>query len=174
MSAYLIIGNIFSLLSAICIAISVAQKSKKKFMLWQIGDTAFGIGVNIALVTYAALVISIICLIRNILSYCGKLTKSITVIFTVLGVIIGFLVNNLGFIGWFPIVASASYTIFIYTTKNEQQMRYASILNMVLWLVHNAYVGAYPSAIANVILCGWTIWQIWQYHKNINKKSKDI
>ena len=33
MPAYLIIGNIFSLLSAICIAISVAQKSKKKFML---------------------------------------------------------------------------------------------------------------------------------------------
>lgn len=171
MQTYLIVGNIFSLLSAICIAISVAQKSKKKFMFWQIGDTIFGTGANIALYAYAALVISTICLIRNILSYQGKLTKNITVILTVLGVIIGAWANNLGIIGWFPIVASASYTIFIYTTKNEQQMRYASILNMALWFVHCAYVQAYPSAIANIVLLGWTFWQIWQYHKNIDKNK---
>ena len=71
MQAYLIIGNIFSFLSAICIAISTVKKSKKDFMYWQIGDTGFGIMANIALQAYAALVISIICLVRNILSYQG-------------------------------------------------------------------------------------------------------
>lgn len=40
-------------------------------MYWQIGDTGFGIMANIALQAYAALVISIICLVRNILSYQG-------------------------------------------------------------------------------------------------------
>ena len=34
MSAYLILGNIFSLLSAICLAVSVIKKSKKDFMYW--------------------------------------------------------------------------------------------------------------------------------------------
>ena len=69
MQTYLIIGNIFSLLSAICIAISVITKSKKDFMYWQIGDTLFSMIANISLSAYSALVISIICFIRNILSY---------------------------------------------------------------------------------------------------------
>lgn len=171
MQTYLLIGNFFSLLSAICIAVSATKKSKADFMWWQIGDTFFGIFANIALFTYSALVISIICLIRNILSYCGKLTKNITLILLILSVIIGLYANNRGIIGWFPVVASASYTVFIYTTKNEQQMRYALIFNMLLWLVHNAYVQAYPSAIANVLLCIWTAWQAILYQ---NRKESSV
>lgn len=63
MQTHLIIGNIFSLLSAICIAVSAVKQSKKDFMYWQIGDTLFGIFCNVALSAYAALVISIVCFI---------------------------------------------------------------------------------------------------------------
>lgn len=167
MLSYFIIGNIFSLLSAICIAVSVAKTSKKDFMFWQIGDTAFGTVANIALSAYAALVISIICLIRNILSYSDKLTKNITYILLVTSIIIGLYANNRGIIGWLPIIASASYTICIYVTKNEQQMRYALLFNMLLWFVHNLYVQAYPSAIANILLCVWTIGEIIAQRRNI-------
>ncbi|MBE6452441.1 MAG: hypothetical protein E7012_03005 [Alphaproteobacteria bacterium] len=41
-------------------------------MYWQIGDPLFGIATCIVLSAYAALVISVVCLIRNILSYKGK------------------------------------------------------------------------------------------------------
>lgn len=160
MQTYLIIGNIFSLFSALCIWISVAQRNKKQFMLWQVGDTVFGIIANIALYAYAALVISVVCLIRNILSYKNKLSKNITIVLLILSVFIGLYVNNKGVIGWLPIIASASFTICIYITKNEQQMRYATVLNTTLWFVHNFYVQAYPSAIANVVLCFWTMYQI--------------
>ncbi len=165
MQTYLIVGNIFSLLSAICIAISVVKKSKKDLMYWQIGDTLFGIVANIALFAYAALVISVICFIRNVLSYKGKLTINITYVLLILSVIIGLYANNRGVIGWLPIIASASYTICIYVTKNEQQMRYALVVNMILWFVHNAYVQAYPSAIANIVLCFWTVVQILRNRK---------
>lgn len=165
MQTYLIIGNIFSLLSAICIAVSVIKKSKSDFMYWQIGDTLFGIMANIALRAYAALVISIICFIRNILSYKNKLTKNITYILLIISVVIGLYANNLSTIGLLPIIASASYTVCIYITKNEQQMRYALIINMILWFVHNLYVQAYPSAVANIILCFWTGVQIIRNQK---------
>lgn len=165
MQTYLIIGNIFSLLSAICIAVSVIKKSKSDFMYWQIGDTLFGIMANITLRAYAALVISIICFIRNILSYKNKLTKNITYILLITSVVIGLYANNLGTIGLLPIIASASYTVCIYVTKNEQQMRYALIINMILWFVHNLYVQAYPSAVANIILCFWTGVQIIRNQK---------
>ncbi len=162
MQTYLIVGNIFSLLSAICIAISAIKKSKTDFMYWQIGDTLFGMVANIALYAYAALVISIVCFIRNILSYKNKLTKNITVILLIISVIIGLYANNLSYIGLLPIIASASYTICIYATKNEQQMRWALTINMILWFVHNLYVQAYPSAIANILLCAWTFLQIYK------------
>ena len=162
MQTYLIVGNIFSLLSAICIAISAIKKSKTDFMYWQIGDTLFGMIANIALYAYAALVISIVCFIRNILSYKNKLTKNITVILLIISIIIGLYANNLSYIGLLPIIASASYTICIYATKNEQQMRWALTINMILWFVHNLYVQAYPSAIANIVLCAWTFVQIYK------------
>ena len=152
----LIIGNIFSLLSAICIAMSAVKKSKNDFMYWQIGDTFFGIIANIALSAYAALVISVICLIRNVLSYKNKLTKNITIFLLICSIVIGLYANNLAIIGLLPIIASASYTICIYITKNEQQLRYALIADLSLWATYYLYIQAYPSVITYMVLNVWT------------------
>ena len=149
----LIVGNVFSLLCAICVAVSAVKKSKKDFMYWQIGEALFGIIVNIALSAYAALVISIVCFIRNVLSYKNKLTKSITIVLLIVSVAVGIYANNLAVIGLLPIIASASYTICIYITRNEQQMRWALTINMILWFIHNFYVQAYPSAVVHFSLC---------------------
>lgn len=162
---YLIIGNIFSFLSALCIAVSVIKKSKNDLIWWQILDIVFCILSNIALYTYAALTTNSISLIRNILAYKNKLTKNLTFILLILCIIVGLWANNRGFIGLFPITASASYTIFMYTTKNEQQMRWALVSNLLLWLVHDIYVQAYPSAITDIVLSIWTLMQIIRNRK---------
>lgn len=167
MQTHLVIGNIFSLLCAICIAMSVVKKSKKDFMYWQIGCTLFGGIANIILYAYAAFVISSVSLIRDILSYKNKLTKNITIVLLIISIIIGLYANNLGIIGLLPIIASASYTLCIYITKNEQQMRWALVSNLSLWFIHNLYIQAYPSALANIVLCIWTFIQILRNRKNI-------
>lgn len=156
---HIIIGNIFSLISAVCIALSAIKNSKKDFMYWQVGDTMSGILANIALSAHAALVTSIVCLIRNFLSYTGRLTAKITAVLLLVGVVTGLYANNLGVIGWLPVTASAIYTVCIYLTKTDQQMRYALIFNMALWAVHNFYVMAYPSALMNTFLAFWSAYQ---------------
>lgn len=166
MPTYLIIGNIFSLLSAICLAVSVIKKSKRDLIWWQIIDVIFCILSNIALYTYSALTTNSISLIRNILAYKNKLNKNITWILLILCVIAGLCANNRGIIGLFPIIASASYTIFMFITKNEQQMRWALVSNLILWFVHDAYVQAYPSALTDLILSIWTAIQIFKYRKH--------
>ena len=166
MPTYLIIGNIFSLLSATCIAVSVIKKSKKDLIWWQIIDVIFCILSNIALYTYSALTTNSISLIRNILAYKNKLNKNITWILLILCVIAGLWVNNRGIIGLFPIIASASYTVFMFITKNEQQMRWALVSNLILWFVHDTYVQAYPSALTDLILSIWTAIQIFKYRKH--------
>ena len=168
MPTYLIIGNIFSLLSAICIAVAVIKKSKTDLIWWQILDVIFCILSNIALYTYAALTTNSVSLIRNILAYKGKLSKNLTWILLILCVIAGLYANNRGIIGLFPIVASASYTIFMYITKNEQQMRWALVSNLILWFVHDIYVQAYPSALTDVVLSIWTGMQIFKNRKRLN------
>ena len=165
MELSLIIGNIFSFFAVSCVGVSVIKKNKKNFMYWQIGETVFGMFANIFLYAYSALTISIVCLIRNILSYKNRLTKNITAILLVISILVGLYANNLGIIGILPIIASVSYTVCIYITKNEQQMRYATVFNMFLWFIHDMYIRAYPSAVANILLCIWTIIQILKNKK---------
>ena len=167
MPAYLVIGNIFSLLSAICIAVSVIKKNKNDLIWWQILDVIFCILSNIALYTYAALTTNSVALIRNILAYKNKLTEKLTFVLMILCIIAGLWTNNRGIIGLFPIVASASYTVLMYTTRNDQQMRYALVSNLVLWCVHDVYVQAYPSAITDVVLSVWTMVQIYKNRRRI-------
>lgn len=165
----LIFGNIFSLLAAICIAISVLKKSKKDLIWWQIIDVIFGILSNIALYAYAALTTNFVALIRNVLAYNNKLTRGITGILFALCVIVGMFANNRGVIGMLPIIASAGYTIFMFTTKNEQQMRWALLFNLILWIIHDIYVQAYPTAIINTILVVFTFVKIFQQYSRTKK-----
>ena len=167
MTTSLIIGNIFSLLSAICIAISVIKKNKQDLIWWQLIDIVFCLLSNIALYAYAALATNTVALVRNFLAYQKKLTSKLTLILLVLCVVSGLFANNRGLIGLCPIVASASYTFFMFTTKDEQQMRWALVSNLILWLIHDFYVQAYPSAITEVVLCVWTLIQIIRYSKRM-------
>ena len=162
MQSYLIIGNTLSLLSAICIAISVIKKNKNDLIWWQILDVIFCILSNIALSTYAALTTNSVALVRNVLAYKNKLTPNRTFILFVLCIIAGLWANNRGIIGMCPIIASTSYTIFMYVTQNEQQMRWALISNLLLWFIHDLYVQAYPSALTDIALSIWTLIQIYK------------
>lgn len=166
---FLIIGNIFALIASVCVVISVVKKNKKDLIRWQTIQVVFCILSNIALFAYAALTTNCIALIRNVLACKNKLTSRMTVLLSVLCVIIGWYINNLGLIGWLAIIASTSYTIFMYTTKNDQQMRYAMLTNIALWLFHDLYIQSYPSVITGLGLFGWTIAQI---HRNAPQKRK--
>ena len=156
----LIVGNFFSLCAVICIAISIISKDKRRLIWWQTLDIIFYILSNIVLFSYAGIVTNTISLIRNILAYKNKLTKNITWLLIFLCFAIGIYVNNLGYIGFFAVLASGSYTYFVYATKDKRQMLYALISNLMLWFVHDLYIQAYPAAITDVILSGWAAYRL--------------
>ena len=167
----LILGNIFSFLSASCIAISVIKRNKSDLVWWQIIDIIFCLFSNIFLLAYAALITNLIALLRNILSYKNKLNLKLTILLTILCIAVGCFVNNRGIFGILAIVASASYTVFMYSTQNDQQMRYALVFNLTLWFMHDLYIQAYPSSILEILLVFWTLVQIL---KNQRLHRKDI
>ncbi len=160
--SFLLLGNIFSFGAALCIAVSVMKKSKKDLIGWQILDTSFCILSASFLNSYSSVSTNSIALVRNILAYTNKLNKVLTGILLVVCIIVGLYVNNRGLIGILPVAATAEYTILIYTTKNEQQMRYALIVNLLMWFGHDIYIQAYPTACTDMILSIWTAIQAFK------------
>lgn len=165
MQAYLIVGNILSLLASLCTAISVFKRSKTDFMYWQIGNTVFAILTNFVLLSYSGVTTNFVSLIRNIYGYKNKLTAKITAALVVCSISLGMIYNNIGFIGLCPVFVSASYTICIYWMKKTQHLRYASIVDLSVWAWYYWYIQAYPSVITYVVLNIWTAIQIARHEK---------
>lgn len=159
------LGNIFSLFSALCVAISMLKKRKNNLMHWQAFNSFFGVIADIVLMANTAVIIDTLCLVRNTLSYKKLLNKTFVVLFMIASISLGLYVNNLGWIGYLPILASTEYTLCIYITKNAQQMRYAAVVNMVLWLIHGICIRAYAGSVVSVFLIIWTIVQIIRNQK---------
>ena len=170
MQTYFILGNVFSLIAAICLAVSVFRKTTTKLLLWQVAEVVFCILSNVALMTFSALTTNSIALVRDLLAYKNKLTRKITWILLCLCIVFGLIANNRGWVGLFPMMASMVYTIFLYATRNEQQIRFGLILNLMLWFVHDFYVGAYPSAFMDLFLSAWTLVALLK-NWNINVKK---
>ena len=168
----LILGNIFATFGAICVVISVAKKNKKDLIWWQIIDVIFFIFSCIALQAYAALTTNCFALIRNVLAYKNKLTLKMTFLLSLLCFVVGIYANNLGMFGALAVIATVSYTVFLYTTKNDQQMRYAIIINSILWLVHDYYIKSYPSVLTGIVFIVWTIVQIFKNRNKIHRTAK--
>lgn len=165
LSEQLILGNVFSFGAAVCLAVSVMKNSKKSLIGWQIGDTFLCVISNLILLSYSAMTISAMCLIRNLLAYSNHLTKVLTCVLLIVGCAVGLYANNRGYIGILPVIATMEYTILMYTTKNAQQMRYALIVNLLMWFLHDAYIQAYPMAFMDVALSIWTSWQTFKNYQ---------
>ncbi len=161
----LLIGNFFSLCTAICIAISVVKRNKIRLIWWQIWDTFFCILASLVLLSYSSFTTSILCMARNVAAYKKKLTGALAIALMLICVCIGLYANNRGVFGLFPILAFVEYTTAMYWTKNDQQMRYAVVINLSLWFIHDLYIQAYPSALTDVLLSLWTVIQIFRHIK---------
>jgi len=160
MQPFLIIGNIFSFLASVCTAVSVVKRSKTDFMYWQVGNTIFAILTNIALLSYSGVTTNSVSLVRNVLAYKNKLSFVKTAVILGISITLGMIFNNRGLIGILPVFSSAGYTLCVYLTKNEQQLRYALIVDLSLWAAYYLYIQAYPSVITYTILNIWTAIQI--------------
>ena len=168
---YLIIGNLLSFCCALCIAISVVKKDKRNLIWWQIWDSIFGLLASFVLASYSSFTTGLLCTTRNVLAYKKKLTKGITILLVLCCICIGLYANNRGFFGLLPLVAFTTYTLAIYYTKNDQQMRYALIINLLTWFIHDFYIQAYPSAVMDVTL---SCWSFYQAIRRIHRKLKQL
>lgn len=170
MDALFFMGQFFSFLSAICVCISTFSKKKKGLVTWQILDSSMVCLSDIFLMSWAAAAVSILSVIRNVLQVKNKMNLKITILLLVLIVGLGLAFNNRGWIGLLAIAASATYTFFMYKTKNAQQMRWALLLNTFLWLIHDIMIQSYPMIVMGIIIFVMTSFNLARLRKTPNKK----
>lgn len=160
-----ILGEIFSAISALCLAYSTFGKTKNKMVFWQAVNAIFYALSNVCLGGYSAVVSNVLTIVRNLLQVKGKFDKRCMIIICILMSVVCFMFNTNGWFGILPITASVSYTILMYYVKSVRHMQFAVISNMAQWALFDFLIHGYPSFVMDIVIIGLSL-------KNI--KAQDV
>lgn len=167
----LIIGNIVAFIAASISLIIGIIKSKKKVLYIQTIQYIFYSIANIILGGFSGAIANMISIIRNILCYKEKLTKTLIWLIIIFSTILTLIFNNLGIIGLLPLFNTIIYTIFI-NIKDEFKFKILILTQMILWFIYDFTIKSYTSAafdFATAIASAITAYQIY---KNNSKKQQ--
>ena len=137
-------------------------KEKKKILYIQTVQIGLSVISNIVLGGITGAIINAISMIRNIICYKEKLGFKERILITILSITLSLKFNNLGIIGFLPVVSTITY-VWLMNIKDVKKFKLLIAFTMLLWLIYDIIIKSYTSAIfdfmtliANVI----TIFQI--------------
>lgn len=150
----IVIGNILSFFSVLCLFISIRQSNRKDMLKFQFFDTILAVLSCFVLKGYSGMATDFVASIRNLLNLkheakkdkkSTQTFKTIEEIFILLlFIILGFIFNKEGFIGFLPIIAAIEYTIFMFHSKSLFWLKFSLMINLILW-------GIYYFVILNIV-----------------------
>ena len=153
----LVLGELFSLLSSLCLAYSTFGKDKQRMLLWQTVNAGFYSVSCLFLGGYAAVASNLLTIIRNVLQLKKKMTRKLAAVLCVFIVVLGTLCNNRGLLGFLPVTASVIYTIMLYAARSPRQMHLAVIVNMLQWAAFDCVIRAYPSLGMDIVIISLSV-----------------
>lgn len=89
-------------------------------------------------------------MIRNIICYKDKLGLKEKIIITVLSVVLSIIVNNLGVIGFLPVISTIAY-IWLMNIKDVKKFKLLIIFTMFMWFIYDFTIKSYTSAIFDIL-----------------------
>lgn len=146
----LIIGNFIGFLGSCFMILGANIKDKTKSLMAQ-SIQLFTLAIsNLILGSISGFIINIVSVIRNILSFFGKLSYVMIGIIIVIMILLTVKFNSLGFIGYLPLISNIVFILFM-NTKDNVKFKLLTIFYISLWLIHNLYIKAFSTSIFNVI-----------------------
>lgn len=146
----LLIGNIIALMASIAMVIAGLQKTKKKVLLVQIIQIALAALGNLVLGGYTGAIVNVLNCVRDVLCYKDKMGVKEKIIISVLAIGISLAFNNLGWIGFLPVVATVLYIIYM-NTKDDLKFKILVLVVLILWTVYDIYIKSYTAGIFDII-----------------------
>ena len=154
----IVAGNLFSLLATVTDLYSASRKTTRS-MLWAqtasqglLGLSSFVLG------GYSAVVQNVVSMIRNITAIGQKSSRLIEYLLIGLGVVLGIIFNNLGAIGWLPILANLEYSVSVFRFKsNERKLKIAFAVCIAFYIAFNVSISNYIGALSNLAVLATTL-----------------
>ncbi|MGV3127207.1 YgjV family protein [Streptococcus orisratti] len=151
------IGLIFSAIGASCLAVSAFTKHKDRMLIWQVADYVFTMIANLLLGGYTGAISISVSIIRNLLMIKKWYSWATATLFVFLQLSLGAYFNNIGWVGFLPIISSISYTLATFMTNKIQWLRWVIIENMLLWSFYDWTIKAYPALIMDFFIVTTTL-----------------
>ncbi|RGD74112.1 YgjV family protein [Anaerofustis stercorihominis] len=145
----IIIGNIISFIAALfMISSCIVNDRSRVFMLQFFNSFLLGIA-SWFFASYAGIAALLISSVRNFIVSKDKFTKNVMIVFLILSVTLGVAVNNRGFIGLIPIIATVQYTLCSYYVKGVKETRYSIWANLFMWIVYSFSILDFSTALSD-------------------------
>ena len=132
----LIIGNIISFIAGIFIILSMWVNDEKEAYKYQFLNAFILMISSVFFFSWTGVTTMAIAASRNAFVYKDKLTFNWTVLFIVISIVLGFLVNTRGIIGFLPIIAIVQITICNYYLKSIKSIKTSFIVNSAFYIVY--------------------------------------
>ena len=153
-----ILGNGCSLLAMVTDSISSTQKTAKGVLLMQsLSQLIYCIG-TILLKGYSGAVQNLVSILRNFVAIRKISSPLIEWILVALGVALGLLFNNLGLIGYLPVVANLQYTLAVFKFKdNERALKISFAICIGLFAIFNCAIFNFVGVASNLVVLATTL-----------------
>lgn len=162
----IILGNACSLLAMVTDSVSSTRKTAKGVLFVQILSQLFyGIG-TILLKGYSSTAQNAVSILRNIVAIRKVESRAIEWALVFLGVALGVGFNNLGLIGYLPVVANLEYTLAVFKFKdNEWALKIAFAVCVGLFIFFNLAILNFVGVAANVVVMVTTLVSLFRQKK---------
>lgn len=147
---HLIAGNIFSLLGMGADMVSASQKTAKG-VLWvqTLGQVLYTVSCAF-LQGYSAVVQHAVSVVRNLAAIYGVQSKAVEWGLVGIAFVLGVVFNNLGVMGWLPIIANLEYSLAVFRFKeNGTALKKALLFTLALYAAFNVSIQNYVGVLSN-------------------------
>ena len=142
----ILVGNGISFIAGIFLIVSYCINDVKKAYKYQFLN-AFVLAISsVFFFSWTGVTTLSIASARNAMVYKDRLTFGWTIFFLIISVVVGVLVNAMGFIGLLPVVAIVQITVCNYTLKSIKSIKVSFIVNSLIYIVYFLAILDFTSA----------------------------
>ncbi|WP_407416439.1 YgjV family protein, partial [Methanobrevibacter sp.] len=147
----ILVGNGISFIAGIFLIVSYCVNDVKKAYKYQFLN-AFVLAISsVFFFSWTGVTTLSIASARNAMVYKDNLTFNWTIFFLIISVVLGVVVNTMGFIGLLPVIAIVQITICNYALKSIKSIKISFIINSLIYIVYFLAILDFTSATAETI-----------------------
>ena len=136
MDKAIIVGNAIAFISAMIMVLAGLMQNKKKIILTETIHIALAVVSDLVLGGITGAIVNLVSMLRNYLCYKDKLNTPLKIIIIVVASVLTIWFNNLGLIGYLPLISIITYTYFI-DLKDVIKFKYIVIFSLALWCIYD-------------------------------------